>query len=65
MHVPRIVLLHLCRLFRPHSTAGRTLLRCMLASERLARWPTAPLTGHFAAVLARRPLREPAVIAQT
>jgi SAM-dependent methyltransferase len=56
MHVPRIAFLHLCRLFRPGSTAGRTLLRCMLASERLACWPTAPFTGHFAAVLARRPL---------
>lgn len=55
MHVPRIFFLHLCRLFRPSGLIGRPLLRCMLAAERLAVWPTAPLTGHFAAVLARKP----------
>jgi SAM-dependent methyltransferase len=54
MHVPRIVFLHLCRLFRPGGTVGRTLLRCMLASEPMALWPTAAITGHFAAVLARK-----------
>lgn len=55
MHVPRIALLHLCRLLRPSGVVGQTVLRCMLASERLAGWPTAPLTGHFVAVLARKP----------
>jgi SAM-dependent methyltransferase len=55
MHVPRIVFLHLCRLFQPHSIAGRILLRWMLAWEWLDRWPTAPFSGHFAAVLARKP----------
>jgi SAM-dependent methyltransferase len=58
MHVPRILFLHLCRLVNPRGIAGRTLLRWMLAWERLDRWPSAPLSGHFAAVLARKPLSE-------
>jgi SAM-dependent methyltransferase len=58
MHVPRVAFLHLCRLFRSGSLVGRTLLSCMLALERLSSWPTAPLTGHFVAVLACKPRME-------
>jgi|GEM_PF-6563759 len=54
MHVPRIVFLHLCRWFSRRGLAGRTVLRWMLAREWLARWPTAAISGHLAAVLARK-----------
>lgn len=57
MHVPRIICLHLCRLFSPSGIAGLLLVRWMLACEKLAGWPGAPLTGHFVAVLARKPAK--------
>ena len=54
LHVPRIVFLHLCRFFSPETLGGRWLLRFMLAFDALADLPTAPLTGHYVAVLARK-----------
>jgi SAM-dependent methyltransferase len=52
LHVPRIVVLHLCRFFDPSESSGRLFLRFMLSFENLAHMPTAPLTGHFTAALA-------------
>lgn len=52
MHVPRIILLHLCRWLAPDAPSGRAFLRFMLGFEVFAPLPTAPLTGHFAAALA-------------
>lgn len=55
MHVPRILALHLCRAMDPSSSMSHRWLRWMLALEHLGRWPTAPFTGHFVAIHARRP----------
>jgi len=55
MHVPRVAFLHLCRLIRSEGRIGRTLLQSMLATERLAGWPTSRYSGHFVAVLAQKP----------
>ena len=55
MHLPRIFGLHLCRMLDPSWNVSVRWLRCMLAFERLGRWPTAPFTGHFVAIHARRP----------
>jgi hypothetical protein len=52
MHAPRVVALHLCRLLEKSSAAGGITLRAMLAMEVLGKLPTAPLTGHYSAVLA-------------
>lgn len=54
MHAPRVVALHLCRLCVRSRRASAVLLRAMLSCERAARWPTARVTGHFSAVLARK-----------
>lgn len=55
LHLPRILVLHLCRTMDPSRDVTRRCLRWMLAVERLRRWPTASLTGHFVAMHARRP----------
>jgi SAM-dependent methyltransferase len=55
MHVPRIVFLHVCRLFRSESVPGRRLLRFMLLLEACSKWPTASVSGQFVGVLARKP----------
>lgn len=55
MHLPRILVLHLCRAMDASGSLRRHWLRWMLAFEHLDRWPTAPFTGHFVAIHARRP----------
>jgi SAM-dependent methyltransferase len=57
MHVPRLLFLHACRLVSIDSWFGSALLRCMHACEWGNRLPTRCLTGHFSAVLARKPTR--------
>jgi SAM-dependent methyltransferase len=56
MHVPRIIAIPACRRLdrRQAPNAYRTIRR-LLAWERLRRFPTRTLTGHFVAVVARRP----------
>ena len=55
MHVPRVLALHASRLLALDSWPGQTLLGLMHACERLKHLPTSPWTGHFSAVLARKP----------
>jgi SAM-dependent methyltransferase len=57
MHVPRLLCLHACRLVSVDSWVGSALLRCMHACELWNRLPTRCRTGHFSAVLARKPTR--------
>ena len=54
MHAPRLVALHLSRLLPSQGAAARWFLRVLLALESLAMLPTAPITGHFVAVVARK-----------
>ncbi len=51
MHVPRLLFLHASRWFDAGTPGGRRWLRFMMGFEALARLPSAPFTGHFAAVL--------------
>jgi len=55
MHVPRVVAVPICARSdrRPGSARARLLAR-LVAWERLGRWPTAAVTGHYVAVLAVR-----------
>jgi SAM-dependent methyltransferase len=57
MHCPRVFVVALARLLEGHIglATQRHLLRGLMAFERLARWPTCFLTGHFVAVRAIRP----------
>jgi len=57
MHVPRVLLVPLCRrLARGGATQHLTWLRSWLSRfEGLGRLPTRELTGHFVAVVARKP----------
>ncbi len=55
MHAPRLVALHLSRLLPRECPAAQWFLRSLLALEFMARLPTAPFTGHFVAVLVRKP----------
>jgi SAM-dependent methyltransferase len=57
MHVPRLLFLHACRLVSVDSWAGSALLRGMHACEWGNLLPTRCGTGHFSAVLARKPTR--------
>ena len=57
MHVPRLLFLHACRLVSVDSWVGSALLRGMHACEWGNRLPTRCWTGHFSAVLARKPTR--------
>ena len=57
MHVPRLLFLHACRLVSADSWAGAALLRTMHACEWWNCLPTRCWTGHFSAVLARKPTR--------
>lgn len=54
LHLPRVLFLHLSRLVNRDSALGRRLLAMMLGFETLERLPTAPLTGHFSAILASK-----------
>ena len=54
MHAPRLVALHLSRLLPSQGAAARWFLRVLLALESMAMLPTAPITGHFVAVVARK-----------
>lgn len=57
MHVPRVLMVPLCRwLARNGSTQPGTWMRAWLRSiESLGRLPTREITGHFVAVVARKP----------
>lgn len=55
MHAPRLLALHLSRRWPTQGPAARWFLRSLLAFEGLARLPTARFSGHFVAVLARKP----------
>ena len=56
MHVPRVLIVALCRLMARHGTTrpGAWLERWLLRCEALGRLPTREITGHFVAVVARR-----------
>lgn len=55
MHCPRVLVVAASGLVERASPAvRRQLLRGLAACERLGRWPTRYLTGHFLAVRARR-----------
>jgi SAM-dependent methyltransferase len=55
MHVPRVAVLHLSRFIRPGGAAARGVISAMAACESLSAWPTARFTGHYSAVVARKP----------
>lgn len=57
MHCPRMPCIVLCRVIERlgSARAKRAMLRCMLALERLERWPTRALTGYFILLIAVRP----------
>jgi SAM-dependent methyltransferase len=56
MHCPRVFAVAASRVVerRTGPAMHRRFLRCMMAFERLARWPTRFRTGHFVAVRATR-----------
>jgi SAM-dependent methyltransferase len=54
-HAPRVAALHLCRLLGRHGRHPSSLVTTMLAMETLSRWPTAAITGHYSALLAKKP----------
>ncbi len=56
MHAPRLLALHLSRLWPTHGPAADGFLQGLLAFEGLARLPTARFSGHFVAILARKPM---------
>ena len=53
-HTPRVAALHLCRLLSRQGRLQSSLITTMLAMETLADWPTAALTGHYSALLAKK-----------
>lgn len=53
-HAPRVAALHLCRLLSKQGRLQSSLITTMLAMEILAGWPTAALTGHYSALLAKK-----------
>jgi SAM-dependent methyltransferase len=55
MHAPRLLALHLSRLWPAEGPAADWFIRSLLAFEGLGRLPTACFSGHFVAVLARKP----------
>lgn len=55
MHAVRYLALRLLRRRERAGADAAPLLRRMLAMERLARWPSAPLTGHFIFLEAVKP----------
>ena len=56
LHCPRVLAVPVSNLIARHAPGLRTRwLRFLMAWERLGQWPLARRTGHFVAVLARRP----------
>jgi SAM-dependent methyltransferase len=57
MHVPRVLMVPLCRRLARRGTGhpGRRLREWLRRFERLGRLPSSAVTGHFVAVVARRP----------
>lgn len=55
MHAPRLLALHLSRLLPADGLTAHCFLQSLLAFEGLARLPTARFSGHFVAILARKP----------
>jgi hypothetical protein len=57
MHCPRVAAVALARVIqRRHGAAGQArFLRALMGFERLSKWPTRFLTGHFLGVHARKP----------
>jgi len=53
-HAPRVAALHLCRMLSRQGRLQTSLITTMLAMETLAGWPTAALTGHYSALLAKK-----------
>ena len=57
LHCPRVVAVAAARFFEQSGVASQErLLAAMAAWERLERWPSRYVTGHFTAILAQRPL---------
>ena len=55
MHLPRVLFLHMSQMFSADSWSGKTMLKLMHAFEILNDLPTQAWTGHYSAVLARKP----------
>ena len=55
MHLPRVLFLHASRLFAAGSRPGRGMMILMNSFEILNKLPTRNRTGHYSAVLARKP----------
>ncbi len=55
MHLPRVLFLHASRLFAAGSPSGRGMMGLMNSFELLNKLPTRSRTGHYSAVLARKP----------
>lgn len=64
MHAPRLLALHLSRLLPADGLSAHWFLRSLLVFEGLARLPTARFSGHFVAILARKPMERPQAHAQ-
>jgi SAM-dependent methyltransferase len=56
MHAPRLLALHLSRLLPTYGPVPDWFLQGLLAVEGLDRLPTARFSGHFVAILARKPI---------
>jgi SAM-dependent methyltransferase len=59
MHCPRVLMVAMAQLLqgRVRPAMQQHFLRSLMAFERLSRWPTRFLTGHFIAIRARKPSR--------
>lgn len=55
MHLPRVLFLHASRLFAAGSPSGRGVMELMNSFELLNKLPARSRTGHYSAVLARKP----------
>ena len=56
MHVPRVLMVPLCRWLARNGATARDVDACLAAEfESLDRLPTREMTGHFVAVVARKP----------
>ncbi len=56
MHLPRVLFLHMSEIFSVDSWFGKIMLKLMHSFEVLNILPTRVWTGHYSAVLARKPL---------
>ena len=54
LHCPRSLAVALARMMTTGSTTSRRFLICLMAFERLARWPTRFLTGYYTAINATK-----------